>query len=49
MSDKITDESSSVDVRSIFTVGAGGKFFDILKFEAFASQNSEATILKLDL
>ena len=38
MSDEVIVESSSVDVRSTFNIGAGGKFFYICKFEAFANK-----------
>ncbi|KAH9733996.1 BED-type domain-containing protein [Citrus sinensis] len=41
VSDAVVGESSSVDVCFNFNVGIGRKFFDISKFEAFASQNSE--------
>lgn len=49
VSDEVIVESSSVDVRSTFNIGAGGKFFYICKFEAFAGQNSETIVLKFDL
>ncbi|KAH9698718.1 BED-type domain-containing protein [Citrus sinensis] len=49
VSDAVVGESSSIDVRFNFNVGTGLKFFDISKFEAFASQNSEIIVLKSDL
>lgn len=49
VSDAIVGESSSVDVRFNFSIGSGRKFFDISKFEAFTSQNSESMVSKSDL
>ncbi|KAH9752810.1 BED-type domain-containing protein [Citrus sinensis] len=49
VSDAVVGESSSADVRFNFNLGTGRKFFDIRKFEAFASQNSETIVSKSDL
>ena len=45
----VVGESSSVNVRFNFNVGVGHKFFNISKFEAFPSQNSETMVSKSDL
>ena len=45
----IIDESSSIDVRFNFSMGTGGKFLYICKFEAFLSQNNETMVSKYDL
>ncbi|KAH9763675.1 BED-type domain-containing protein [Citrus sinensis] len=49
VSDAVVGESSLADVRFNFNLGTGCKFFDISKFEAFASQNSETIVSKSDL
>ncbi|KAH9777021.1 BED-type domain-containing protein [Citrus sinensis] len=49
VSDAVVGESSLADVRFNFNLGTGHKFFDIRKFEAFVSQNSETNVSKSDL
>ena len=49
VSNAIVGEFSSVDARFNFSIGTGGKFFNIRKFETFASQNSETMVSKSDL
>ncbi|KAH9754467.1 BED-type domain-containing protein [Citrus sinensis] len=49
VSDAVVGEFSSADVCFNFNLGTGRKFFDIRKFEAFASQNSETIVSKSDL